>query len=144
MKTTDPKKYLNKIRHIDSDINSRQEELANFRRSIMIKTSTIKEQVVQEARTGAFDDRYMRLIELGEELNKKIDELVDEKVRVSNEIDMLDDRVSRVILREKYINLKTLEEITEILGYELRWTNRLHGKALEDFKECMLEHVNAR
>ena len=141
MTERDPKKYLSHIRHIDSDIRSRQSELDQLRQTIALKTSTIKQEVIQETRQGAFDERYMKLIEQAEEINVKIDELVDEKVKVSNQIDLLDDRVSRIILREKYINLKTFEEITKILNYELRWTHKLHGKALEDFNQCILEHV---
>lgn len=133
-----PKDYLSKIKHIDSDIRSRQDELDRFRQSIMIKTSTIKAQVVQETRQGAFDERYMKLIEQAEEINVKIDELVDTKVRVSNEIDLMDDRVSRIILREKYINLKTYEQIAEIMHYDVSYIHRMHGKALNQFKNAIL------
>lgn len=136
-----PKDYLSKIRHIDSDIRSRQSELDQLRQTIALKTSTIKSEVIQETRQGAFDERYMKMIEQAEEINLKIDKLVDTKVRVSNEIDLMDDRVSRIILREKYINLKTFEEIAEILGYELSWIHRLHGKALKEFKQASLSHV---
>ena len=141
MRDINPKDYLSKIKRIDSDIRSRQNELDQLRQTIALKTSTIKAEVIQETRQGAFDERYMKLIEQAEEINVKIDELVDEKIKVSNSIDLLDDRVSRIILREKYINLRSFEEITKILNYELRWTHKLHGKALEDFKECMLGHV---
>lgn len=133
-----PKEYLSKIKHIDSDIRSRQSELDRFRQSIMIKTSTIKAQVVQETRQGAFDERYMKLIEQAEEINLKIDKLVDTKVRVSNEIDLMDDRVSRIILREKYINLKTYEQIAEMMSYDVSYIHRMHGKALNQFKDAML------
>lgn len=136
-----PKDYLSHIKHIDSDIRSRQSELDRLRQTIALKTSTIKAEVIQETRQGAFDERYMKLIEQAEEINVKIDELVDEKVKVSNEIDLMEDRVSRIILREKYINLKTFEEIAELLGYELSWTTRLHGKALKDFKQARLSYV---
>jgi len=141
MTDINPKDYLSKIKHIDSDIRSRQSELDQLRQTIALKTSTIKAEVIQETRQGAFDERYMKLIEQAEEINVKIDELVDEKVRVSNKIDLMDDRVSRIILREKYINLKTFEEIAELLGYELSWVTRLHGKALKDFKQASLSYV---
>lgn len=136
-----PKDYLSKIRHIDSDIRSRQSELDQLRQTIVLKTSTIKGEVIQETRQGAFDERYMKMIEQAEEIDAKIDELVEEKIKVSNQIDLLDDRVSRIILREKYINLKTFEEIAKILDYELSWIHRLHGKALKEFKQASLSHV---
>jgi len=134
LRDINPKDYLSKIKHIDSDIRSRQSELDQLRQTIALKTSTIKAEVIQETRQGAFDERYMKLIEQAEEINVKIDELVDEKIKVSNSIDLLDDRVSRIILREKYINLKSFEEIAKVLGYEPRHITRLHGTALVQFK----------
>lgn len=136
-----PKEYLSGIKYIDEDIKSRQEEVCRLRQAVTIKTSSIKLEVVQETRRGAFDERYIEMIGKAEDINRKIDELVDTKVRVSNEIDLMDDRVSRIILREKYVNLKTYEEIAEIMGYDLRHLYKLHGRALESFKSAMLRHV---
>ena len=140
----DPKEYLNHIRFIDDDIRSRQEEISRLRSSLNVKTSSIQEVSVQEDTSGAFDDRYVRIIEkvdaISKDINQKIDELIDTKVKVSNEIDLMPNRISRVILRERYINLKTLEEIADILCYEPRHVNRLHGQALLDFKDVLLCH----
>lgn len=137
------KEYLNEIKYIDDDIRSRQEELDRLRQSIMIKTSTVRAEVVQETRKGAFDERYMKLIQIGEEMNAKIDELVDTKVKVSNEIDLMSDRLSRIILREKYINLKTYEQIAELLHYDVSYIHRKHGRALNQFKDSMLSSTMA-
>ena len=137
------KEYLNEIKYIDDDIRSRQEELDRLRQSIMIKTSTIKAEVVQETRIGAFDERYMRLIQIGEEMNTKIDKLVDTKVKVSNEIDLMSDRLSRIILREKYINLKTYEQIAELLHYDVSYIHRMRDRALNQFKDSILSSTLA-
>ena len=136
-----PKEYLNQIRHIDMDITSRQEEAVRLRSAITIKTSTLKESVIQESHGGSYDDKYMMLIGKSEEINEKVDELVDTKIKVSNEIDMIDDRLYRIILREKYLNLKTFEQIAELTKYDVRYIHKLHGKALNQFKHGMLGHV---
>ena len=140
-----PKQYLAEIKHIDEDIRSRQEEIDSLRQTVAIRTSSIREDKVQETHSGSFDDRYAELLQrtekLTSEMKSKIDELVDVKIRISNEIDMMDSRISRIILRERYINLKTYEDISELLSYDLRHIYKLHGKALEDFKDAMLGHV---
>lgn len=141
MKSFNPKNYLNQIKYIDEDIRSRQEERLRLRSSLTIKTSTIKDSVVQETGNGMYDDKYMVLMEKSEEIKDKITELVDTKIRVSNEIDLLDDRLSRIILREKYLNLKTLEEIAVLLNYDISYIHKLHGKSLNQFKESMFVHV---
>lgn len=140
MREVDPKKYLKQIEHIDADIKSRQEEVNRLRSSLMIKTSTLKQSVVQETRQGMFDERYMNLLDKVDDLSDKIEELVILKVKVSNEIDKINDRASRIILRERYLNLKTFEEIAKTIDYDPRYTHTLHGKALIHFKEIMLEH----
>lgn len=140
MRESDPKSYLNQIKYIDSDIRSRQEEISRLRASIDMRVSTIKADVVQESHTGRYDDRYMLLVEMVGTLDEKVKKLVDTKIRVSNQIDMMDDRLSRIILREKYLNLKTFEQIAELLEYDLRHIYKLHGQALVGFKDAMLSH----
>lgn len=140
MRESDPKSYLNQIKYIDSDIRSRQEEISKLRASIDMRVSTIKADVVQESHTGRYDDRYMFLVEMVGTLDEKVKNLVDTKIRVSNQIDMMDDRLSRIILREKYLNLKTFEQIAELLDYDLRHIYKLHGQALVAFKDAMLSH----
>lgn len=136
------KKYLSEIRFIDKDIRSRQSELDKLRQSVAINTSSLTDDKVQESHHGNFDDRYMKLLEVTREINKKIDNLVDVKVRVSNEIDLIDGRVSRLILRERYLNFRTFKEIADILGYELRYTHKLHGIALLEFKKRHFRTLN--
>jgi len=138
----DPKKYLNQIRHIDSDIRSRQEEISRLRNAITMKTSTIRVDTVQESHAGSYDDKYLKLLERDEELNDKVDKLVDTKIHISNVIDLMDDRAYRIILREKYLNLKTFEQLAALLHYDISWIHHLHGKALKQFKESMLLHIN--
>lgn len=140
LRETDPKVYLNQIRYIDNDIKSRQEEISRLRASIDIKASTIKQDIVQESHTGRYDDRYMLLVDKVTEMDEKVKSLVDMKIRVSNQIDLIDERLSRIILREKYLNLKTFEQIADGLEYDLRHIYKLHGQALVHFKDAMLSH----
>lgn len=137
--TFDPKQHLNKIRFIDQDINSRIKEKEKLRDTLILKTSTINEDKVQESNQGAFDDKYSNYLEFAEHIDSKIDELVNFKKEVTEEIDQLKDQRHRIILREKYINLNTFEYIAEALGYDLRWVYRVHGEALLAYKNIFLK-----
>lgn len=133
------KDYLSQIKYIDEDIRSRQEEIERLKSSLLIKTSTIKEDVVQESRAGHYDDKYIKLLEEMEKMNKRIDELVDLKVEVTNRIDLIEDRRYRIILREYYLNMRTFESIAGVMHYNSRHVQRLHEEALEameDVIEC--------
>ena len=129
------KEYLSQIRYINQDIKSRVDERNQLRQSLMIKTSSFKKDKVQESGTTNFDDKYMKFIEVSESINSKIDDLVDLKMRVSNEIDLLDKPEHRIILRLRYVNLNTFEEVAVKTDYDIRQVHRLHGNALQDFEK---------
>ena len=135
----DPKEYLNQIKFTNQEIESRVEERNRLRQSVMLKTSSFKEDKVQESGTTNFDDKYMKFIEISESINKKIDDLIDLKMKVSNEIDLLDKPEHRILLRLRYIDLKNFEEIAVKMNYDIRQVTRLHGNALQDFEKHVLK-----
>ena len=94
---------------------------------------------MQSSKTDAYDERYIKIIEAGEEIDKRIDKLVDKKIEASSKIDELDelDNTSAVILRERYINLKSWEDISENMNYSLRHVMNLHSKALMEFDKTV-------
>ena len=132
------KRYINQIRLIDQDIQSRIEEKHSLYATLIVSPS-ITHDVVTSSKTDAYDERYMKIIEAGEEIDKRIDVLVDKKIEASRKIARLDtlDGTSAVILRERYINLKTWEEISEGMNYSLRNVMNLHSKALFEFEEVV-------
>ena len=131
----DPKEYLNQIRYTNQEIQSRVEERNELRRAVMIKTSSFQTDKVQESGTSNFDDKYMKFIEVSEDINEQVDELFNLRLRVSNEIDRLEKPEHRILLRMRYINLKTFEEIAVSMRYDIRQVHRLHGNALQAFSE---------
>lgn len=135
----DPKEYLNQIKFTNQEIESRVEERNRLRQSVMLKTSSFKEDKVQESGATDFDDKYMKFIEVSEEINRKIDDLIDLKMKVSNQIDHLDKPEYRILLRLRYIDLKNFEEIAVKMNYDIRQVTRLHGNALQEFEKDVLK-----
>src|SRR5690625_7581780 len=86
----------------------------------------------------------MKFIEVAEEINDKIDNLVDLKLSVSNEIDRLDKSEHRILLRLRYINLQSFESIAVSMGYDIRQVHRLHGNALQAFSERVTKRSEER
>ena len=135
----DPKEYLNQIRYTNQEIQSRVEERNELRQAVMIKTSSFQTDKVQESGTTNFDDKYMKFIEVSEDINEQVDELFNLRLRVSNEIDRLEKPEHRILLRMRYINLKTFEEIAVKMNYDIRQVTRLHGNALQEFEKDVLK-----
>lgn len=138
--TFDPKHYLMQIKYIDEDIESRQEEIKRLKNSLYMNTSAIKADTVQESRKGHYDDKYIKLLEESEKLNNRIDELIDLKVKITNEIDLIEDRRYRIILREHYLNMRTFEHIASAMCYDVRHVHRLHGEALLAINHVIVCH----
>lgn len=129
------KEYLNQIRYIHQDIQSRIDEKERLRQSMTLKISSFSENKVQESGTLHYDDKYMKFVEVAEEINRKIDSLVDLKMQVSNDIDRMDKSEHRVLLRMRYINLMPFENIAVDMGYDIRQVHRIHGNALQSLSE---------
>lgn len=139
MITIDSKKYLSEIKYIHEDIQSRIEEKNLLRQSVELKTTNYNSDKVQESGSGRFDDRYMKFLEVSDEINKKIDALIDLKVQVSNDIDRLANHEHRLILRLRYINLNSFENISVKMNYDIRHVHRLHGNALSAFSDDVMK-----
>ena len=131
----DTKEYLNQIKYTNQEIQSRINERNELRSAVALKTSSFQTDKVQETGTLHFDDKYMKFIEAADEINDKIDELIGLKLKVGNEIDKLKKPEERMVLRLRYINLDTFEEIAVALQYDIRQIHRIHGNALQSFTE---------
>ena len=130
------KEYLKRLVYIDADINARIAELAQVRANLQVaKSSAPKPISVQEGHEGVYDDRYLKLFELDEAINCEIRKLTDLKVSTRGRIDRCKNPLHSVILREKYINRKSWEELEDIFGYTRRQLHRIHGDALQDFTD---------
>ena len=129
----DVKDYLNQIRFINQEIQSRIEERNELREAVAIKSPKITADKVQESGNLNYDDKYMKFIEASEVINEKIDEMINLKMQISNEIDRLEKPEHRLILRLRYINLKSYEEISVAMCYDIRQIHRMHGSALQEF-----------
>ena len=62
---------------------------------------------------------------------KKLEEL---RCELDSAIDLVEDPMEQMILRYRYIELKSMPEISVQMHYSLRWTKRLHRRALDSFE----------
>ena len=79
-----------------------------------------------------FGNYYAKLNRLKEKLGVKLNELMDERDRVTNYIETVDDTVIRMILTLKYINGLTWYQIGMEIGYSDRQVKRKHKKFFEN------------
>lgn len=127
------KEYLSQYAALDAEINCKLEQLAKLR-----ALSTSIPAPSGGGSSGSPSDRTgnitAKIIDMENEINAKIDRLVDLQKEIEAIIEAVEDSRYRTILTERYINRKKWEDIADILHIDLRWLYVLHGRALNEIK----------
>lgn len=77
------------------------------------------------------------IVDMQVEIRREVCNLVHLKNEARNKINQLSDSRYIDILTDYYINCKTWEQVADIMGYDLRWVYRLHGRALQVFEKLL-------
>ena len=131
----DTKQYLQQISRLDRMINNKLAEISQLRELAMSVSAVKNEERVQT--TPNFDKigtAYCKIEEMEEKLDKLIDEFVDKKNLIISQIDKIENETYYEILFARYIEKKTFEKIADEMNYSFRNTTRLHGLALREFE----------
>ena len=136
MKVMDTKQYLNQISRLDRMIQNKLAEISQLRELAMSVSAVKNEERVQN--TPNFDKigtAYCKIEEMEEKLDKLIDEYVDKKNLIISQIDKIENETYYEILFARYIEKKTFEKIADEMAYSWRQIIRLHGGALQEFEK---------
>ena len=90
------------------------------------------ERVSGTQQRSPMENAVIKLIDLEHEIDADIDRLVNLKRELATFISQMDNQAYRVLLELRYLGGNTWEEVSKIMGYDLRWVYRLHGKALQE------------
>ena len=132
----DTKQYLQQISRLDRMIQNKLAEISQLRELAMSVSAVKNEERVQN--TPNFDKigtAYCKIEEMEEKLDKLIDEYVDKKNLIISQIDKIDNETYYEILFARYIEKKTFEKIADEMTYSWRQVIRLHGRALQEFEK---------
>lgn len=132
------KEYLQQLRKLDTVIQQKKTELANLRETLTsVSSPKISEEKVSGDNLGGagFEDTIANIDELEQEITWELGKFVALKHRIINEIHTLDNGVYIQLLYKRYIEFKSLEEISNEMYYGYRHIKRLHGFALQKFSE---------
>ena len=132
----DTKQYLQQISRLDRMIQNKLAEISQLRELAMSVSAVKNEERVQN--TPNFDKigtAYCKIEEMEEKLDKLIDEYVDKKNLIISQIDKIDNEAYYEILFARYIEKKTFEKIADEMTYSFRQIIRLHGGALQEFEK---------
>lgn len=87
------------------------------------------------------DDRelYSTYINLKADVLSRLKRITEMKTEAEELIERVENSLYRTLLRHRFINCKTAEEVAEIMGYDVRHIYRLQKKAIEAAKEAVVK-----
>lgn len=128
--------FLNRPFILNNKINDKKIKLG-FYRELSCSPSSLgfEEHFSSNPNTKAPFVRYLEKIddlerEIAEDY-KKLDEI---KTEVDNAIDVVEDPMEQMILRYRYLEFLSMPDISVRMHYSLRWTKKLHRRALDSFE----------
>ena len=129
------KEYLNQARHLDALINCRLREIDYWRDlSSSVSGSNFEPHYNPNKPTEAPFVRCLEKIDtIQRDVAEKIAYLVRLKGEINTAIDALEMRDEQLVLRYRYLDDCTWEEISRMLNVSLRTVHRIHGSALQNF-----------
>lgn len=130
------KEYLNQARHLDALINCRLREI-DYWRDLSSSVSGTRFDGMPHSPNRPTEAPFVRCLEKIDEIQRSVEEKITYLVRLKEEIntaiDKLESRDEQLVLRYRYLDDCTWEEISRMLNVSLRTVHRIHGSALQNF-----------
>lgn len=129
------KEYLKQAKHLDAQINSLLREVDYWRDlSTRVSGSGFEAHYNPNRPTEAPFVHALEMIdETQREIDQKLQMLVKLKAEIGRVIDRMPDQEERMVLRYRYLNDCSWEEISALLNVSERTVYRIHGSALQNF-----------
>lgn len=142
MITTDVKEFLMRYRNANREINAKLDEILKLRELSVKTTAVLGGDKVQTSVGNTTEKIVAEIVDLENEVGEAVDGLREIKHEVENVIEAVPAESQRAVLKLRYINCETWEEIAEDLDYTYRHVLRLHNMALKAMNDVLVCPVN--
>ena len=134
------KQYLRQLRRLNDIVQSKLDQIEALRSlaqkiTYVPKTVSVQESISEDKMT----ELISKIVDLQKELKTDIDNLLDLKLKITHQINSLNNDDYKLLLMLRYLNFETWEEIAVEMGYTYQWIHVLHGRALKYFQEKVQE-----
>ncbi len=129
------KEFLQQAFLLDKRINSKIQQLQELEALATNCTAVMSDMPkAPSGSTSRLEDTVLKIIEQKHEINDAIDRLVDVKSKIQKAIDELDNTQQQFVLEQRYLCMRSWEEIARDLGCSTRHTSRLHNAGIKNLK----------
>lgn len=130
------KEYLERIREIDREIDLL---IAERNRTLDIVLQITVDPSDVRVQSGSISSRVenaaIRMIDLSEKIDNKIDEYIDMKAEAGRLIDRLDDSRYRAVLKYRYVDGMRWGNVAIKMGYDIRNVMYLNDDAIGELEK---------
>lgn len=130
------KEYLQQLKLLDMKIDQKLKQKEDLRQITQAAGALdySKDRVQTSSSGDALSNAVIRYLSLEEEIDRQIDQFVDLKNQIINQIQGLKDVNYVQILFKRYVEYKKLEVIAVEMDYTYPYVRALHGYALQEFE----------
>ena len=130
------KEYLKQARHLDAMIHCRLREI-DYWKDLSSSVSGVNYDGMPHNPNRPTEAPFVRCLEKIDEIQrdveKKVAILITLRDEINARINLLSDHDEQLVLRYRYIDNCTWEEIAGFINVSLRTVHRIHGSALQHF-----------
>lgn len=140
----DVKKYLRQIEILDRRITAKVEERQNVL-DMLLRITPVMRDTTSGGAAGhdKLENGVVKLTAYEEEIRTDIERLIALKREISEVIDRVENPKRRAVLRFRYINYKSFEQIAVDMDMTERNIYHIHRKALRDVGKILEENSYA-
>ena len=136
--TRQAKAYLWRVRDAERELKRLEEEYEQAKSDILhLKAMEYDKDKVSNSRIGDLSDAIAALEGYAERIAKQWDKLIALREGAKARIEQIEDGRYRDVLVRRYLQGQPWEWIAAGMGYEFRYTLKLHGLALVAFVSAM-------
>lgn len=125
-------KYLSQYKYLNKEIDRKINQLEDWKNKIYNVSGTLSDMPRNGSRTNIIENGIAAIDEIEININSNIDRLVDLRTEIEGKIEGVEDLRLRELLKCRYIDCQTWEEIAYENGYSWRHVFRMHEKALDE------------
>ena len=127
------KTYLSQARYLDMRIKSKLHQIDSLNELATTCTSVLTGMPRNPSgSTSRMADAICKIVDLQNEINHDIDKLVALKKEIMGVIKAVSNPEHQTLLEKRYLCFLSWEKIGVDMGYDLRYTHKLHNWALEE------------
>lgn len=132
------KQFLQQAYRLNEKIESHTRELEQLRRlSLSLPKMDMSKDIVScsKKQDASYVEIIEKIVELENQITAEIDDYVDFKTQIHNAINSVEKPNENLVLRYRYIEMMSWDEIAEKMNYSNKQIRRIHYEALKSLKD---------